>query len=92
MSEYNPEEYGDIDELIASYKNKNLVLYNDNINSFQYVTECLIDFCKHDFIQAEQCAHIVHNNGKCGIKTGTYEELEPICKLLLNKGLSTKIE
>jgi ATP-dependent Clp protease adaptor protein ClpS len=49
-------------------------------------------YCEHDMIQAEQCAWVVHTNGKCVVKHGIYEDLEPICVGLLDKGLSAKIE
>lgn len=71
---------------------RNIVLYNDNVNTFDHVISCLIDYCEHQPSQAEQCAIIVHNNGKCSVKTGAYEVLEPICKALLENKLSAKIE
>jgi len=69
----------------------NLVLYNDDHNTFDWVIECLVDVCGHDVIQAEQCAHIVHFNGKCSVKTGGLEKLRPMCEALLEKGLTAKI-
>ncbi len=71
---------------------RDLILYNDDINSFEHVINCLVQYCEHDLIQAEQCAYIVHHNGKCGIKRGTFEKLKPICEVLLEKGLSAKID
>ena len=65
---------------------------NDDINSIQHVIACLVHYCNHIPTQAEQCATIVHNNGKCGIKTGEYDELKPIQEALLEQGLSAKIE
>jgi len=52
----------------------------------------LIEICDHDPIQAEQCSLIIHYNGKCVVKSGSYEKLEPMCTSLLDKGLSAKIE
>ena len=78
-----------LEEKIAEFS---LVLYNDDYNTFDHVINCLIRYCDHDMIQAEQCAWIVHSNGKCVVKGGVYEELEPICVGLLEKGLSAKIE
>jgi ATP-dependent Clp protease adaptor protein ClpS len=71
---------------------KNIVLYNDDVNTFEFVIETLINVCKHDLIQAEQCAHLVHYKGKCSVKAGSYDELEPLCLKLLDLGLSAKIE
>lgn len=69
-----------------------LVLYNDDVNSFEFVIETLIDVCKHDPLQAEQCALITHFNGKCDIQKGTYFSLKPIKDILITKGLSVVIE
>lgn len=68
-----------------------IVLFNDDVNTFNFVIQTLIDVCDHDPIQAEQCAHIVHHIGKCGVKRGSYEELKPKCEALLDKGLSATI-
>ena len=68
-----------------------LVLYNDDVNTFDHVINCLIRICQHDIVQAEQCAWIVHNNGKCLVKKGSYEELKPICNALNDNGLSAQI-
>jgi ATP-dependent Clp protease adaptor protein ClpS len=59
-------------EQIKSHK---LVMYNDNNNSFPYIMSCLIKFCKHEPIQAEQCATIAHNKGECSIKEGDFLEM-----------------
>ncbi len=69
-----------------------LVLYNDHVNTFDHVINSLMATCKHKLMEAEQCAWIVHTAGKCIVKYGMYEELEPQCTSLLEKGLSAKIE
>jgi len=69
-----------------------LVLYNDDVNTFDHVIFCLMNICKLEALPAEQCAFIVHYSGKCVVKSGTYEVLEPLCVALLEKGLSAKIE
>jgi ATP-dependent Clp protease adaptor protein ClpS len=56
-------------------KSHKLVMYNDNENSFPYIMACLIKFCSHNPIQAEQCALIAHNKGECSIKTGDFLEI-----------------
>lgn len=68
-----------------------IILHNDDVNTFQHVIQCLVEICGHDPIQAEQCAWIVHHNGKCSVKVGTYAQLEPQCASLLNQGLSADI-
>ena len=69
-----------------------LVLYNDDHNTFEHVINCLVEYCKHDVYQAEQCAWIVHTKGKCAVKSGEYALLEPLYTALLDKGLSAQIE
>jgi len=66
-----------------------LVLFNDDINSFDHVIESLIDVCDHNQEQAEQCALVAHFKGKCGIKFGTLSELTPMNNELNNRGIST---
>lgn len=70
---------------------KNIILYNDDVNTFEWVIECLVKYCGHDTLQAEQCATIVHYNGKCLVKNGPIVKLKPICETLLEKGLSAEI-
>lgn len=71
---------------------KALLLYNDDVNTFDFVSESLIKVCKHDAIQAEQCTYLVHYTGKCVVKNGTFKVLKPLCEALLDRGLSAKIE
>ena len=77
---------------LAGAQLHNVILFNDDINTFDFVTDMLIDICKHDPIQAEQCTFLVHYVGKCAVKSGTKQELNPICEALLNSGLYAKIE
>lgn len=72
-------------------KNNEIVLYNDEVNTFDHVIETLIVACDHSAEQAEQCSIIVHYKGKCTVKTGQYEELKPRCSKLLEAGLSAEI-
>jgi ATP-dependent Clp protease adaptor protein ClpS len=71
---------------------KQIILYNDDFNTFDFVIESLIKVCKQDAIQAEQCTFLVHYKGKCSVKKGSYEELEPYCTALLERGLTAEIE
>lgn len=73
-------------------KNKILLLHNDEVNSFEFVIESLVDVCNHDEIQAEQCAFITHYKGKCDVKKGTFNTLKPMKDKLLSVGLSVTIE
>ena len=69
-----------------------LIVYNDDVNSFDHVIESLVKVCRHDSIQAEQCTHIIHYKGKCQVKRGTFSKLEPMCTALLDRGISAVIE
>ncbi len=71
--------------------NNEIVLYNDDVNTFDHVIETLIAVCNHTSEQAEQCALLVHYKGKCTVKTGVYDELKPQCSQLLQAGLSAEI-
>jgi ATP-dependent Clp protease adaptor protein ClpS len=73
-------------------ENKHLILYNDDVNTFEFVTESLIKVCRHDSLQAEQCTYLVHFAGKCSVKTAHYNKLKPMCEALLERGLTAKIE
>ena len=68
-----------------------IVLFNDDVNTFDHVIETLVDVCNHTFEQAEQCSILVHYKGKCTVKTGAYDDLEPRCSKLLQAGLSAEI-
>lgn len=68
-----------------------IVLFNDDVNTFDHVIETLISACDHTSEQAEQCSLIVHYKGKCTVKTGLYDDLKPRCSMLLEAGLSAEI-
>ena len=69
-----------------------LVLYNDDVNTFDHVINCLVRICEHDLIQAEQCAWLVHSKGKCQVKSGKLSDLRKRLQALTQNGLSAQIE
>jgi ATP-dependent Clp protease adaptor protein ClpS len=69
-----------------------IVLHNDDINTFDWVIECLVKYCGHELIQAEQCAYFVHHKGMYTVKYGDKFKLKPICDTLLEKGLNATLE
>ena len=81
----------ELDVATEEQQNNEIVLFNDEVNTFDHVINMLIYACEHSPVQAEQCALIVHYKGKCTVKTGVYEELEPRCTMLLEAGLSAEI-
>jgi len=68
-----------------------IVLFNDDVNTFDHVIETLISVCEHSAEQAEQCAILVHYKGKCTVKTGELKDLKPRCSMLLEAGLSAEL-
>ncbi len=71
---------------------KDLIVFNDDFNTFDHVIESLIKVCRHKPVQAEQCTFIVHYNGKCQVKRGDFETLEPMCTALLERGITAEIQ
>ena len=79
-----------VEELVDNLNE--IILFNDDVNTFDHVIETLIKVCEHDPLQAEQCAILVHYTGKCTVKTGSIKELQPKCNALLDAGLSAEIQ
>lgn len=69
-----------------------LILHNDEVNTFDYVIETLVDVCKHDFVQAEQCVMITHYKGVCDVKKGSFRELKYIKDEIVERGLKATID
>ena len=72
-------------------KERSLVLYNDDVNTFDHVINALVSVCKHELIQAEQCTWIVHYSGRCAVKQGDFKKLRPMRRALNDRGLTAKI-
>ncbi len=70
----------------------NLIVWNDDVNTFAWVIETLVEICGHAHEQAEQCAYIIHFNGKCIVKNGSYEELKPQCDAITERGINATVE
>ncbi len=69
-----------------------LIIWNDDVNTFDWVIETLMDVCKHSEEQAEQCAMLVHNKGKYAVKHGSFDELKPLCDAITDRGISASVE
>lgn len=83
------EDLALLDEISDSFQ---ILLYNDDVNTFDWVIECLVKICKHDELQAEQCAMLVHYKGKAVVKNGSLEEMKVICQALCDCELSAVVE
>ena len=85
-------EEEEMDTLLLEVEERSIVVFNDDVNTFDDVIRWLIEICDHEPVQAEQCAFLVHHKGKCSVKTGTWEELKPRASALLDRGLSVEIQ
>jgi ATP-dependent Clp protease adaptor protein ClpS len=95
MTTFPNPEIDVIDEVVedlANIKLWELVLFNDDINSFDHVITTLIDVCKHSPEQAEQCTLIIHYKGKCGVKSGDFEELASLRNEICRREISAEVE
>ena len=71
---------------------REIVLHNDDVNTFEHVIVSLMEICDHDPLQAEQCAWLVHYKGRCSVKRGSFDVLRPLCEALCERGLSADIQ
>jgi ATP-dependent Clp protease adaptor protein ClpS len=69
-----------------------LIVWNDEVNTFEWVIETLMDVCKHSYEQAEQCAYIIHFKGKYSVKQGSYDDLKPMCDAITERGIGATLE
>ena len=82
----------DTDVLTAYEEPCSLIVWNDEVNTFQWVIETLIEVCGHKYEQAEQCAYIIHFQGKYAVKQGSYDELKPMCDAITERGIGATVE
>jgi ATP-dependent Clp protease adaptor protein ClpS len=80
------------DTLTTTAETCSLVVWNDDVNTFEWVIESLIEICGHTEPQAEQCAMIIHTKGKYAVKDGTYELLKPMCDAITERGINATVE
>ncbi len=69
-----------------------IIVYNDDHNTFEWVIECFMQVLRYANEQAEQLALIIHNKGKATVKSGGKQELIPLCAALVDRGLSAEVE
>ena len=87
---YDQEE--DIDVLDDIDQSCSLIVWNDEVNTFEWVIDTLVEICNHTQEQAEQCAMIIHSHGKYAVKHGGYNELKPMCDAITDRGIGATIE
>ena len=69
-----------------------LIVWNDEVNTFEWVIETLMQVCQHTYEQAEQCAYIIHYKGKYAVKQGIYDDLKPMCDAITERGIGATLE
>ena len=92
MPAYNPQEESVEELVVETTKGFHLIVWNDEVNTFEWVIETLIEVCGHEHEQAEQCAWLIHNRGKYAVKNGSYEQLKPMCDAITDRGIGATIE
>ena len=86
------KEWEDIDVLTSVEEPCNLIVWNDEVNTFEIVIDTLMEICGHSHEQAEQCAYIIHFQGKYAVKKGSYDELKPMCDAITDRGIGATVE
>lgn len=88
----NTDEQVDLNVLTSTEDPCHLVVWNDEVNTFEWVIETLMEVCSHSFEQAEQCSYIIHYNGKYAVKNGSFDDLKPLCDAISERGINATIE
>ena len=92
MPAYNPLEESTEELVVEATHGYHLIVWNDEVNSFEWVIKTLIVVCGHTPEQAEQCAMIIHSSGKYAVKEGSYEELKPMREAITDRGIGATID
>ena len=82
----------DTDTLTSIEESCSLIVWNDEVNTFEWVIETLIEVCDHSYEQAEQCSYLIHFKGKYAVKQGSYEILKPQCDAITERGINATVE
>ena len=91
-SSVSTDSRNEVDVMTDHEEPCSLIVWNDEVNTFEWVIETLIQVCGHSQEQAEQCSYIIHFQGKYGVKEGSYEELKPMCDAITERGIGATVE
>ncbi|SDK21213.1 ATP-dependent Clp protease adaptor protein ClpS [Catalinimonas alkaloidigena] len=91
FAELDPEILELTEEVIEAEEVRDLVVFNDDVNTFDHVINTLVKVCRHTMEQAEQCTWLIHYKGKCTVKQGTFAELIPMRQGICDRGISAEI-
>jgi len=86
------ESQEDVDVLTMTEDPCHLIVWNDEVNTFEWVIETLMHVCNHSYEQAEQCAYLIHFKGKYAVKNGAYDDLKPQCDAITERGINATVE
>ncbi len=81
-----------VEELVDVQQPYSLIVWNDEVNTFEWVIETLVEICQHSVEQAEQCAFLIHYKGKYAVKQGSFDDLKPMCDAITDRGIGATIE
>ena len=88
---YEEKQLLGVEEQLLEEDLCDLVVFNDEVNTFGHVIKTLVKVCKHSLEQAEQCTFLIHYKGKCAVKHGSFAELRPMCEAILDAGITATI-
>jgi len=91
LTKETPAIFEDFDTIIVEEEVHDLVVFNDDVNTFDHVIQTLIEVCKHTPEQAEQCTWIIHFKGKCSVKKGSWDELVPMRQAICDRGIQAEV-
>jgi len=80
------------DLLTSNEEPCSLIVWNDDVNTFEWVIDTLIEVCGHSYEQAEQCSYFIHYRGKYAVKEGSYDDLKPLCDAITERGINATVE
>jgi ATP-dependent Clp protease adaptor protein ClpS len=92
QNDTSTKKWEETDVLTSVEEPCNLIVWNDEVNTFQWVIEALMEVCGHSYEQAEQCSYIIHFQGKYAVKKGTYDDLKPMCDAITDRGIGATVE
>jgi len=88
----DPLQLEETDLLTSESVGYNLIVWNDDVNTFEWVITTLVEICQHTTEQAEQCALLIHTQGKYAVKQGSFEILKPMCEAICDRGINATVE
>lgn len=91
-SDIQTNQWAETDVLTEVEEPCSLIVWNDEVNTFEWVIETLIEVCGHSYEQAEQCSFIIHFQGKYAVKKGGFDELKTMCDAITDRGIGATVE